>query len=167
MTATNATFKSNSTALRAKGVQRLHFVTSPYETTDPPVNVSSSVKPGKVTTRLLTPYTAYRLSVRENSTKGPAIQLGTIKTWPTGIEHFFIFSFSPWWFFLINNWMCAPYFIKRLLPTISSGHTKVGIDGSHFLQMLFSNKNFYIRSGNLSIFVSTDLGSYMKMQAAV
>ena len=94
VTATNVTFNWNSTALIAKGVKQLHFAALPYETTDPPVNVSSSVKPGKVTTRLLTPYTAYRLSVREDSTKGPAIQLGTIKTWPTGIEHFFIFLLS-------------------------------------------------------------------------
>ena len=94
VTATNVTFNWNSTALKAKGVKQLHFAALPYETTDPPMIISSSVEYGKVTTRLLTPYTAYRLSVRENSTKGPAIQLGTIKTWPTGIEHFFIFLLS-------------------------------------------------------------------------
>lgn len=74
--------------LKAKGVRQLILGYISLESKGKPLMLSSSVEAELINIESLSPFTEYRLTMREGSEKNPPIGLGIVKTWPIGINHF-------------------------------------------------------------------------------
>ena len=90
VTSNNVTVSWNSTILREKGIERLFLGYTSTNSKGKHRKLSGFVESESMTIRSLSPFTEYRLTMREGNKNNPPIGLGKIKTWPTGIPHLFI-----------------------------------------------------------------------------
>ena len=83
----SVTVSWDSNILRGKGIERLFLGVTSTDSKGTHIMLSSRVESETLKVNSLSPFTEYRLTMRESNEKNHPIGLGMVKTWPLGKTH--------------------------------------------------------------------------------